>query len=162
MMNPRSQTCGACATKGRKNPSVAITLICENCTEPFQLPQWRINQGRGRFCSRPCANEFLKTINGKDHHKYTTGKVAPSGYAGMNYKEARKAVLARAGGICEWCGVDLSTVKRWCVHHHIGLHKFDNPDDGNTPDNLAVICMSCHAKHHRLGKMPLKGGDANE
>lgn len=165
MMNPRSKTCALCAGKGRKDkPALAVILTCKNCGEQFQLPQWRINQNRGLFCSRNCKDEFLKTIRGKDHIKYDGGRKGLSKYTGTNYKMARQAVLERAGGKCEWCGHDLSTVKQWVVHHHIGLHKFDNPDDGNTPDNLSVICQSCHAKYHRLGKMPLKdeGGDAHD
>ena len=146
--------------KGRKKkPVKAITLTCKNCHEQFQLPEWRVNQKRGYFCSRKCVNEFLKTIRGKDHPKYTTGRIAPSKYKGTNYKKARQAVLERAGNCCEWCSRDLSTVKKWVVHHMIGLHKFNNPDDGNTPDNLSVICQSCHAKYHGLGKMPKRGGD---
>lgn len=162
-MNARSKTCALCAGKGRKDkPALAVTLICKYCDEQFQLPQWRVNQNRGSFCSKSCKDAFLTTIRGKDHMKYT-GKNAPSYYTGTNYKMARLAVLERAGGVCEWCERDLSTVKRWVVHHNIGLHKFDNPDDGNTPDNLSVICLSCHAKHHRLGKMPPKdkGGDVH-
>lgn len=163
LKNPRSKTCSLCATKGRKKkPADAVTLICKNCTEPFQLPRWRVNQGRGSFCSRKCKDEFLKTIRGKDHHKYTGGRLGPAKYVGTNWQEARKAILARANGKCEKCGRDLSTVKHYVVHHIIGVYKFTNMDDAHTPDNLSAICQSCHAKIHRLGKMPIvEGGDSN-
>lgn len=161
-MSPRSKTCGLCATKGGKSVSANIVIKeCQYCKEQFPLPRWRVNQGRGKFCSRECKDLFLTTIKGPDHHKYK-GRYAPIRYTGTNWQQARQAVLERANGHCEWCNRDLSTVKRFAVHHNIGIHKFDNPEDGHTPDNLSAICQSCHAKYHGLGKIPDKGGDANE
>jgi hypothetical protein len=37
--------------------------------------------------------------------------------------------------------------------------KFDNEEEAHFADNLAIICQSCHAKYHRLGKIPTKEGD---
>ncbi len=31
-----------------------IKCICEACNKKFYLPQWRINQGRGKYCSQLC------------------------------------------------------------------------------------------------------------
>jgi len=153
-MNPRSKTCGMCAGKGKKKkPAKVIDLICEYCGEKFKIPQWRYNQKRGRFCSKDCKDKFLTTIKGEDHIKFT-GRNAPTHYSGMSYKKARQAVIERANGKCEKCGIDLSLVKKISIHHDIGLHKFENKDEGNTPDNLSVICQSCHAKLHGLGKVP--------
>ena len=28
--------------------------------------------------------------------------------------------------------------------------------DAHTPENMVLICQSCHAKHHKLGKIPEK------
>lgn len=156
LKSARSQTCGQCATKGKKKAlQKIVTCECRQCHELFLIPLWRMKQGRGLFCSRPCVNAFLGTVKGEQHHKYT-GRHAPARYEGTNWEKARAAVILRAGGLCEWCGKKLATVKRYAVHHLIGLHKFTNPEDGHTPDNLSVICQSCHAKHHGLGKIPTK------
>jgi len=150
----RSKTCGKCAGSGYKGHGpTAVELTCEYCETVFLLPKWRVKQGRGRFCSKDCKDQYLTTISGPDHMKYT-GRFAPVRYSGANWKEARAAVIERAGGKCEQCGIDLSEVKRYAVHHIIGSHEFDDINAAHVPDNLSVICQSCHAKNHNLGKMP--------
>lgn len=150
----RAKTCGKCAGKGYKgNGPTAVTMVCEYCENEFLLPQWRVNQGRGRFCSKECKDQFLTTISGPDHIKYT-GRNAPAKYSGANWKRARAAVIERADNKCEFCGISLDEVKRYAVHHIIGAHEFDSVADAHFADNLAVICQSCHAKEHNLGKIP--------
>jgi hypothetical protein len=156
MKNSRSKTCALCAGKGHKDkPADSVVLKCKNCKDDFQIPRWRFNQGRGLFCSKKCKDEFLKTIRGIAHVKYT-GRFAPTTYKGTNWKEARQAAFNRAKGKCEWCHKDLSEVKRFATHHIISAHKFKSEDDAHGVDNLAVICQSCHAKYHNLGKTPKK------
>lgn len=55
---------------------------------------------------------------------------------GRGYKERIKA---RAAGVCELCG---ATGKRLDLHHR----DFGKTD--HSPDNLLVICRSCHKKEH--------------
>lgn len=151
-MNPRAKTCGLCAGKGRKKiPADVVALVCLNCEESFELPRWRVNQGRGSFCSKKCHDQFLTTIRGKDHPK-ATGRYAPVRYRGSRWEESKATALKRANGRCEKCTIDLIKVSRYAVHHIRGIHTFDNPGDGHTPENLLVICQSCHAKIHNLGK----------
>lgn len=150
----RAKTCGKCAGKGYKGHGPNVTeCTCEYCAKKFLLPDWRIKQGRGRFCSKDCKDQFLTTITGPDHIKYT-GRYAPVKYTGANWKKARQAVIDRAGGCCEFCGISLDDVKRYAVHHIVGAHKFDDVSQAHFADNLAVICQSCHAKEHNLGKVP--------
>jgi len=150
----RAKTCGKCAGSGYKGhgPTTMI-CTCEYCKKEFLVPKWREAQGRGRFCSRECVNKYQETIKGEDHPK-STGRHTTSSYSGANWKMARQAVIDRANGRCEQCGIDLSTVKRFAVHHVIGSHEFRNVEDSHTVDNLSVICQSCHAKNHNLGRMP--------
>lgn len=152
----RAKSCGLCATKGRKNVSCQIIVCtCLACEREFDMPAWRVNQGRGVFCSRKCVNTYLGTIKGPAHQKYQ-GRNAPQRYTGTSWKAARAAVIERADGKCEWCGIDLVNVKRYAIHHIIGMYQFSVPDQAHAVDNLAVICQSCHAKHHGLGTMPPK------
>ena len=161
-MNSRAKLCGACSPRGRGLNAKVVTLVCKYCQEQFILPEWRYNQGRGSFCSKDCKDKFLTTIKGQDHHKYT-GRNVNAPYQGTNWKQAKRAVLERANGRCEWCGVEFSKVKKVSIHHHIGSHKFATKDESHYPDNLSAICQSCHAKFHGLGKIPKKkGGDAHE
>jgi hypothetical protein len=158
----RSKTCGKCAGKGYKeNGAATVTCQCEYCHDNFLIPEWRYKQGRGRFCSVDCKNAHLATLTGEDNMRFAGKNVAPWEYSGTSWQEARSAVTKRADGHCEWCGIDFKEVKRIVVHHHVGVHEFNNPDDGHTPDNMVAICQSCHAKHHGLGKISKKGGDAH-
>ena len=155
--NARSKTCGLCAGKGRKSkPADVVILTCKNpnCKEKFKIPRWRFNQNRGSFHSKKCHDEFLKTVRGKEHIKYNGGDNHPKHYYGASWKNARQVAINRADGKCEWCKCDLKTVKRFVVHHIIESHKFTPIERAHTIDNLAVICQSCHAKHHGLGKIP--------
>lgn len=149
--NPRTKTCGACATKGHRVPSKVVPLICLNCKKTFEIPEWRFKQGRGMFCSRSCKNTYLTTVSGTSHPK-STGRFAPARYDCERWEKAKADVLERAGGKCESCKIELSEVKRYAVHHIKGVHLFENPEDGHTSENLLVICQSCHAKIHRLGR----------
>lgn len=36
------------------NKKKKIKCVCEYCNKSFKLPQWRINQGRGKYCSLNC------------------------------------------------------------------------------------------------------------
>jgi hypothetical protein len=36
------------------------SVVCQQCCGSFTTPQWRLNQGKGKYCSRSCANEALK------------------------------------------------------------------------------------------------------
>lgn len=39
----------------------STTLTCRGCEKVFVMPKWRVNQGRGLYCSHPCyaANKIL-------------------------------------------------------------------------------------------------------
>lgn len=36
------------------------TVICQQCAASFKTPEWRLKQGKGKFCSRSCANEAMR------------------------------------------------------------------------------------------------------
>lgn len=137
-----------------------VEKTCEGCGEGFYIPEWRANQGRGRFHSRACANRFLETLKGSLNPRYT-GRNTNKAYKGSVWNQARKAAIERAGGRCQKCGVSFAKVKKISVHHLTGSHQFACLDDAHTLDNLQAICQSCHAKEHGLGKIKQKGGDAN-
>ena len=50
-----SKSCSVRWTSAQKFPP-PVTMICENpeCTAPFTVPEWRVNQG-AKYCSRSCA-----------------------------------------------------------------------------------------------------------
>lgn len=62
--------------------------------------------------------------------------------------DVRRAVLARAHGACQRCGIALE-ISRAHVHHTkaTGL----DPDDYNDLPNLVALCTSCHGGAHFSG-----------
>ena len=53
----------------------------------------------------------------------------------------RRAALERAGWRCERCGA----AGRLEVHHRVEVQHGGT----DAPDNLEVLCVSCHIAHHR-------------
>lgn len=150
-MNPRAKTCGLCAGKGYKPQLHLVTCTCESCGNPFELPQWRVHQGRGRFCSKACRDKWQATLTGDKNSKYR----GPQGhYRGTNWKEARKAALEAYGYKCVVCQCDLRLLSpyKYVVHHHIPFTTFADEEHANALDNLQPMCKSCHAKVEGLGK----------
>ena len=54
-----------------------VTLTCKGCGKPFTLPQWRINQGRGKYCTNQC---YLVTPR-SDRHRSAIGRGLRKAYA---------------------------------------------------------------------------------
>lgn len=53
-----------------------IIKNCETCAKKFTTPPSRIKEGRGRFCSRKCCDESLKTrLLGKNNPFWNGGDV---------------------------------------------------------------------------------------
>ena len=155
VMNARSKTCGLCAGKGRKGELHLTVCRCESCGDQFSLPQWRVNQGRGRFCSKPCRDKWHTTLVGELSSKY---RGAQGRYRGYNWASAKRAALEAYNYRCAACGTDLKTLgpRLYVVHHTIPYRLFTNDDQANALDNLRPMCKSCHAKEEGLGKTARK------
>ena len=57
------------------------------------------------------------------------------------------------GTKCQRCGRDLSDDMEHLVVHHIDNHHYIDEITDNSPENLMVLCKSCHLKlHHEIHK----------
>lgn len=46
----------------KPHPRKKTTIqTCLQCGLAFEVPQWKVNQGKGKYCSKDCANEAKKT-----------------------------------------------------------------------------------------------------
>jgi len=41
------------------------TVVCQHCAASFETPLWRLKQGKGKYCSRDCANGALRGFHSK-------------------------------------------------------------------------------------------------
>ena len=123
--------------------------ICRQCQRPFSIPSWKIPQGKGTFCSRNCVNAYQRTLTGTKSVRWNGGK---DRRRGVGWRTARQWALVRANERCERCDApkkygDLGV-------HHIKPYQFCKSDmEANAPNNLLVLCRSCHSKIHRLGEI---------
>lgn len=62
-----------------------------------------------------------------------------------SYKSRRKILLERCKSTCQKCNYNKDG-KMLDVHHYDHNHK------NNRYSNLRILCVWCHAKHHRLKK----------
>lgn len=45
-------------------------VVCQHCCASFATPQWRLNQGKGKYCSRSCAVEAMRGWNSIYPYEY--------------------------------------------------------------------------------------------
>ena len=136
--------CRSCRMKAQ---AVVVEATCLQCKQMFATRGWKLAQGKARFCSRPCVNEYQRTLQGPRSIRWAGGK---DRRRGVGWRIARQWALVRANNHCERCGKaraygDLGD-------HHIKHYQFCKNDmEANSPANLLALCRSCHSKIHQLG-----------
>ena len=153
----RAKTCAFCAGKGRgsKDKRIYVDKICKYCGATFAIPLWREKQGRGTFCSRECKDKHLSTLTGGNSIRWRGGTAGHR--RGIGWKVARQWAIVRANNRCEMCGQTNSGLD---VHHKKAYGQCKDDVEANSPNNLIVLCDSCHMKIEATGKIPArKGGD---
>lgn len=148
----RAKTCCFCAGKGRGAVPRRnyVVKICKSCKCQFSIPLWRERQGRGTFCSRECANQYLTTLTGGRSIRWRGGTAGHR--RGIGWNIAKKWALVRANGKCERCGLENGLT----AHHKKPYRECKDDIEANSPKNLIVLCRSCHAIVERLGKLAKK------
>ena len=112
-----------------------ITLICPVCGRVFE--RWasivraaRKRNARHLYCSRYCRGLVFSQSMKKDKIKV----------------------------MCEQCG-KVFVASDYGVHHRKAYRNCKNDMEANSPNNLIVLCRSCHSKADRLGIIQKRGGD---
>lgn len=106
--------CRPCSKKGENKPSrEVVRRICEVCGKEFEVLLSRIRYGKGRFCSRSCADEGKK---GKNHPRWKGGRVKRiCENCGKEFEE-KPSIVKRGGG--RFCSLSCSRRKRRIPKHH--------------------------------------------
>jgi len=74
-------------------------------------------------------------------------------YSSKKWRKFRETIIAQRGNRCEKCGNRIAVAKEIVIHH---IKEIDetNVDDAMVslnPDNVMVVCHSCHNKIHPRG-----------
>jgi len=122
-----------CQKQYLKNNSKTIIVNCDHCgTQINKSTSQQRNSKTGLFfCNNLCKNKYLaknkrwQKDNIYSHHK-------------------RKDVLyEKVNNTCQKCGYNKD--KRM-----LDIHHYDHNHQNNKCNNLRVLCVWCHIKHHRL------------
>lgn len=151
--NARSKTCCFCAGKGRGNSARRQTVErkCKGCGATFEIPVWRAKQNRGYFCCLECKNSFQKTLIGVKSPKWRGGTRTRFGDRSTAWKVARLWAMARGKEQCEQCGKHLSGYDA-VIHHKKPYKECQNYIEAFGPNNIVLVCRSCHGKIECLGR----------
>lgn len=103
-----SALCWLCGQKGEnKSRRKRVKRICETCGKEFEVSFSRIKYGRGRFCSRVCADEGKK---GDKHPRWKGGLVECICEACGKEFEEKPSIVRRGGG--RFCSIVCARKKR--------------------------------------------------
>jgi len=158
----RSKTCCYCAGKGSGSKARRdfIEVVCLGCNSLFSVPRWRIKQGRGEFCSRECVNEYQKTLVGVKSPKWKGGTSSRFGSRSTAWKVMRLWALERAGNKCSNCNCPVKGFN--AIPHHIKPYaQCKTHEEAFGPDNIIIVCRSCHGKIENLGRTTNHKGQYN-
>jgi hypothetical protein len=127
-----------------KSPRVKV--ICKECGISFIAPQWNIDRGRSRVCSRKCSiaawnkagTKKIKQTHETEQSRWKGDKV---GYFGV-HDWLTKHYGQPTG--CEVCGL-YDTTRKYYWANISREYKRDRND-------FKRMCMPCHRKYDGAGK----------
>ena len=134
---------------------------CEMCGDPFNVRPAKVAAGKGRFCSRPCADRG-RLGGWKEGVRYRQTRAPghpiapPSGVLAT-----ARVILYDAIGAgphqCHWCekqidwlpGLGLKSANSIVVDH------LDHDPTNDVVENLVPSCNACNAHRRASGKSPI-------
>lgn len=127
-----------------EHPTKEVLLsleLCENCRQELQQKgMYDVPFSLKKFFSK-YQSEIKQTFQ-KEEIVFRKERYSP------NHKEIADAYKAQVHYRCQKCGVNCSEDKD-CLH----LHHKDSDGQNNSPDNLIVLCVLCHASEFNHGHM---------
>lgn len=125
--------------------STHVDKVCKWCETPMSVPQSRLEEGRGVFCSEECHNDWRsEVVSGENHPRYVDGEQRDYG---RNWDRKKSQAHRRAQSRCEHPDCDKTSAdvgKSLDVHHIVPFRLHDTYKEANTLDNLIVLCREHH------------------
>jgi len=117
-----------------------VRVVCPQCYRIFEIYRCAIKKEKENFCSRYCkAKAQFVPVFDKYNPSFKHGK-----HWSRKRRLAKEALLKRgvALDVCERCNTKIEDTKA-VQFHHINRDPWDN-----RPNNIEVLCVSCHGKEH--------------
>jgi HNH endonuclease len=112
--------------RDRRLHAVLVERLCATCGVSFRARESKARHHATRFCSKPCSNAGQRK----------PGRAKDPLYRGDDWPRVRREMLRRHRA-CWRCS---RRATRLHVHHVIPWRN----GGGNEPENLSVLCASCH------------------
>ena len=126
-----------------------IPRTCKTCRVEFMARKSEVTKGRAIYCSRSC-----KSKNNYDHLTSGSGKANPNWKGGTKstkgywYVKRPGHHRAMKNGYVKWADLVLEEkLGRKLLSHEIAHHVNEDKTD-DSPDNLEVMDLVKHSKHH--------------
>lgn len=124
--------------------------FCPRCGVEF-LPK----SARTTYCTRACADlAHAARMVGLGNSRYRDGR----SYAEW-FKRMRPLIFVRDGNVCRACktpDIPIHYLRKGKPTQRSGLvvHHIDERPWNNIPENLILLCKTCHAVHHKSAQTP--------
>jgi len=126
-----------CLKEFHSNKSQILKTICNHCKK--EITKTKSQQRNSKtglfFCNNLCKNRYLA--------KNKRWKI--SGDNILHHRSRQDILLKKTNYTCQKCGYNED--KRM-----LDIHHYDHNHKNNKYENLRVLCVWCHIKHHRLKK----------
>jgi hypothetical protein len=145
-------------SRGQSSTRRLVPLsVCQNCLEFLNFDGFRIEWARDRriravrgFSLDGFFSKYPKSLH-HEEPRYNSDNAPLNNYT-ANFSDISDRMKAAARYRCEACDFDCSAkgLKKFLHTHHI-----DGDKSNNSPLNLKVLCLDCHAKeHHHMRALP--------
>jgi len=131
--------------------------VCQNCLDLIRFDGFRIEWSRDRrirvvrgFSLDGFFSKYPKSLH-LEAPRYNSDNAPLNNYA-ADFSHISDRLRAAARYRCQACNFDCSArgLRRFLHTHHI-----DGDKSNNSPLNLKVLCLDCHAKeHHHMRTLP--------
>lgn len=132
-----------------------VARVCVHCGAGFEAPEWRVAQGKAKYCSRQCYSHGKRRQRGVEHNGLWFGEDPRSGYLWHKRNNGEGVSLHRY----VWEATNGPVPDGFVVHH------IDHKKHNCALGNLELMGPSEHATMHGLerrdaGAIGTKGLDA--